>query len=859
MNSPLYKLLQIAAAPHGDPRPGRHPHPRPGRYADTRGGAGTAPHRSAVSACPYGPARHTATVTTTATGAADALPGTDREAVAYRLPDLTAPFPRPLPRSDHRELREHTCRWAEEHGVIGPRGRDRLLGSEHLDLGLAMTGSAHRDRAAVLLDWFLWMLLLDDRIDNGPWAHGGALTGFADAVCAELVPSAVPLPTRRARPDAAEPMTAVLRDDLWPRTAALAGPQWQQRFAAHLRRHLLAQRRLVDHPRAHLTRAAYVPLRRALFGADVFFDLMEALDGAAAAPSAPPVPSAPSGAGAVPGPTGLPPALRVLREAAADTIAWTNDLYSVEKDLAFGETANLVLVLRHERGLGWQEAVDAAGDAVARRTADFRRAARLVPGSFARRLGETVRASLDWHRASARYRQQPAPAAAPAATPAAAPAAVTDGGPPPTADRTVADRTAADREPAAPGIVDGALIRPSMLWPECERDPYTFYEMLRDRFPVTYDEPLDTWLLSRHEDVRAALSDPRFSSANYQWQLAPVIGPTIMQMDGAEHTRHRALLSPAFRGDALARLRETVDRTARELVAEAAARLRDGETVDLVAAFTRPLPTRTIISVLGLPPADEPDLVRWYQGQIAFLSNDRQDPGALARGLAMRAELGAYLDEHIARRRARPTGDLLSTLCHATVSGAPLPDDHVKGFCANILAAGSESTDKSLASYLVNLLENPAALRAVRDDPAGTSPRAWAESLRRNPTFHVVTRQTTEPVDLPHGRIPGGAVVGCLVASANRDPGRFPDPDRYDPDRFREPGTARQFTAASAHLTFGAGRHFCIGAQLSLMEAELGVGALLRAVPGLRWAPGFTPTETGRLVRAPERLLVTAP
>ncbi|MBB4679898.1 cytochrome P450 [Crossiella cryophila] len=727
-----------------------------------------------------------------------------RDAIRYRLPDLVAPFPPPPRRADWAGLRARTCRWGERHGVISLRGRGRLLGSNLLDLGGAMLGGADPGRASVLLDWFLWMLLLDDRVDNGPWAEQDGLAAFAVAVAEATRPTALPPPIRPPDPAAAEPMSAVLANDLWPRTAALGGLDWQRRFTRHLAEHLAAQResvRLRGLPDAVLPESAYAPLRRALFGADVFFDLIEVLDGPESEPNE---------------------STQRLRECAADAIAWTNDVYSLEKDLGFGESANLVLVLRNELDLSWQQAVDAAEQAIMRRTKEFERLAAQAESSFPRRLGETIRASLDWHRDSSRYRRQQAI-------------------PGPALD-----------------LVDSARTVPSLLWPDCEHDPYAFYALLRNRFPLFYDEPIDTWLLSRYEDVRLVLTDPRFNSANYVWQLAPVVGPTIMQMDGPEHSKHRAVITPAFLGKALAGLRVEVQRITDDLVAGVLERLRHGP-VDLVEHFTRLLPHRTVISVLGLPPADEAHFLRWFPTQISFLANDRQDPSLFARGRTVRAEFSAYLDDQIAQRRRNPGPDLLSNLCQATVDGQPLADELIRGFCANLVGAGSESTDKAMASYLVNLLENPLALNEVRADPAEVTPRAWAESLRRNPPFHVVSRQTSEAVELPIGRIPAGATVGCVVGSANRDPVRFPDPDAYDLTRFAEATVAREFTARASQLSLGAGRHFCLGARLSLVEAEIGVGTLLRALPTLRWAPGFTPREIGRLVRAPAELLVVAP
>ncbi|MEV4257592.1 cytochrome P450, partial [Spirillospora sp. NPDC049652] len=192
--------------------------------------------------------------------------------------------------------------------------------------------------------------------------------------------------------------------------------------------------------------------------------------------------------------------------------------------------------------------------------------------------------------------------------------------------------------------------------------------------------------------------------------------------------------------------------------------------------------------------------------------------------------------------------------CRPGSCGAALPDDMVLGFCGMLLGAGGESTDKGMRSLLANLLNRPEALAAMRAAPEGLA-AAWVETLRRDPPVQVVLRQTAEAVDLPSGRVPGGATVACLVGAAGRDPQRFTDPDRFDPSRLAD-DPDRQFTAAAGHLAFGAGRHFCLGSQLARAEAEIGIRSLLAAFPHMRWADGFRPRYGGLLTRAPERLMV---
>lgn len=368
---------------------------------------------------------------------------------------------------------------------------------------------------------------------------------------------------------------------------------------------------------------------------------------------------------------------------------------------------------------------------------------------------------------------------------------------------------------------------PSLLAAGVERDPYPLYRALREGHPLVHDELLGAWLLSRYADVRSALADARLRPAG------PVPGPY-----------HRRLVEPA--------LRAAAERTAFVL----ARRLAGRREVDLVAEFSAWLPAAAAVAALGLPWEDAARAREWCRTGPAH-------PGGC------HPDLAALLRPHVARRRIHPGPDLLSALCGARVHAqAPTdgtdgtnrtdstnrtdrPDgidhtatDHTVTELAGALLAGSEAAGLALASFLANLLDHPVQLDVVRARP-GLIPGAWAESLRRDPPAPVVLRRATEPIALGGTTLPAGAVVACLIGSAGRDPFRFADPDRYD-----------IFRADPAHLAFGAGQHESPAAVLAGLTAECGVRALLDAMPGLRWAPGFRPAPRGLMARAPRRLLV---
>ena len=330
-----------------------------------------------------------------------------------------------------------------------------------------------------------------------------------------------------------------------------------------------------------------------------------------------------------------------------------------------------------------------------------------------------------------------------------------------------------------------------------------------------HDEPFGAWLVSSYDDVRAALADPRL--------VAVRPGGTPAHLEGGAHTAHRALLSPAFRGAALAALTAGVARTAYVLAHRLAAR----QEADLVPEFCQWLPTAAVVAALGLPYEDTARVHEWCRTGLDHLGGHHP-------------ELDAFLCPHIARRRARPAADLLSALCTARVDGRPLPDESVVALAGSLLGAGGEATARGLASFLANLLDHPGQLGVVRVRPALMA-GAWAESLRRDPPLHIVLRRAVEPV----GAIPAGATVACLLGSAGRDPARFADPDRYDAFR-GDPG----------RLAHGSGRHFCPGDLLAQLTAEHGLRALLTVLPGLRWVPGFRPVHEGLISRSPRSLPV---
>ncbi|GAA3725600.1 cytochrome P450 [Streptomyces tremellae] len=394
---------------------------------------------------------------------------------------------------------------------------------------------------------------------------------------------------------------------------------------------------------------------------------------------------------------------------------------------------------------------------------------------------------------------------------------------------------------------------PDILSPAFARDPYPAYRTMREDVPLVWHEATQSYLISRYEDVERAFKDRDavFTTDNYDWQIEPVHGRTILQLSGREHAVRRALVAPAFRGAELQRkFLPVIERNARELIDG----FRHTGSVDLVDGFATRFPVNVIADMLGLDKSDHPRFHRWYTAVIAFLGNLSGDQEVAAAGERTRTEFAEYMIPIIHARRDRLGDDLLSTLCRAEVDGVRMSDEDIKAFCSLLLAAGGETTDKAIASIFANLLRHPDQLAAVRADRSLIA-RAFAETLRYTPPVHMIMRQTAKEVEVSGGTIPAGATVTCLIGAANRDADRYRDPDTFD--IFRDDlTTTTAFSAAADHLAFALGRHFCVGALLAKAEVETGVDQLLDAMPDVRLADGFDPVEEGVFTRGPKSLPV---
>ncbi len=339
-----------------------------------------------------------------------------------------------------------------------------------------------------------------------------------------------------------------------------------------------------------------------------------------------------------------------------------------------------------------------------------------------------------------------------------------------------------------------------------------------------------------YDECQTVLTHPdTFSSSIYDQIMGPVMGRTLLELEGAEHRASRALVSPSFRTALLERWRsELVEVVVHELIDRFAPRGR----AELAREFTFAFPVQVIARIMGLP---RQDYVRFQRLSIELL-NVVYDWDC---GIAASASLKAYLREILAERRRNPQDDLISTLAESEIDGARLTNDEIFAFLLLILPAGVETTYRASGNLLVALLTNPPLLDALRAD-RGMLRGAFEEALRWEPPITTVVRRAVRDCELGGVAIPAGTNVSVSVAAANRDPTRYPDPDRFDPTRRN-----------IAHLTFGGGPHLCLGMHLARMEGTVAINALLDRLPDLRLDPSApVPHVVGVAFRSPASLPV---
>lgn len=360
--------------------------------------------------------------------------------------------------------------------------------------------------------------------------------------------------------------------------------------------------------------------------------------------------------------------------------------------------------------------------------------------------------------------------------------------------------------------------------PAFVQDPYPFYDRARAAGDLFLWEDYGYPCAAGHAAVSALLRDRRFGR-----ELPDDLKParpahladfyalddrSMLDREPPAHTRLRGLV-----------LRHFTSRRVESLgpgIAELAGRLADdlqGETFDLISAFAEPLPVIVIARLLGLTDAMAGQLLAWSHAMVAMYQARRDRAVEDAANAAAR-DFAAHLRGVVAERRATPADDLLS----AFADDDRLDEAELIATCVLLLNAGHEATVHAIGNGVAAILASGLDPRDLFADAAETAATV-EEILRHDPPLHLFTRIAREDVDILGHRFRRGETVGCLLAAAGRDPARFPDPGRFDPGRAR-----------GAHLAFGAGIHFCLGAPLTRLELATALPVLFARYPGLGFA-----------------------
>nr|WP_225802075.1 cytochrome P450 [Streptomyces sp. NK15101] len=375
-------------------------------------------------------------------------------------------------------------------------------------------------------------------------------------------------------------------------------------------------------------------------------------------------------------------------------------------------------------------------------------------------------------------------------------------------------------------------------------NPYPYYAKLREAGPVhevRMPDGFQFWLIVGHEEGRAALADPRLAKSPSVIGVRPpeedVIGVHLLAADAPDHTRLRRLVTAEFTGRRVEGLRPRIERLTHEL----ADAMEPAGRADLVDAYAFPLPITVICELLGVP-AEDRETFRGWSNELVTPTGDRGILDALEG-------FGGYLDELIEDKRAAgPADDLLSGLIAARAEdGDRLSGPELRAMAYLLLIAGHETTVNLISNTVRNLLTHPEQLAALRAEP-DLLDGAIEESLRYDGPVETGTfRFTREPFAIGDTVIPAGESVLVGIGALDRDPARFPEPDRFDIRR-----------DTRGHLAFGHGIHYCLGAPLARLEGRIALRTLLERFPRLELDPEGAPWEwlPGLLMRGVRHLPV---
>ncbi|MGW1620827.1 cytochrome P450 [Streptomyces sp. NPDC002172] len=373
-------------------------------------------------------------------------------------------------------------------------------------------------------------------------------------------------------------------------------------------------------------------------------------------------------------------------------------------------------------------------------------------------------------------------------------------------------------------------------------DPYPLYAELREAGPVVRQTD-GSYLIGTYHEIAALLHDPRMS-ADPRTRGEVTHKPPFLRLDDPEHHRLRTLamrpFGPPHSPGRVDSMRGEIERITSELLASFAA----GRQIDVVDDFAYPLPVTVICRLLGVPREDEPLFRAWSDALVAAADVRPEDESTETdkAGDQARMEMGGYLVNLAEQRRGDPGDDMLSAFVNEPDPALRLTQEELAETAVLLLIAGHETTVNLITNGALTFLRRPEQLDLLRREP-DLLPRAVEELLRYEPPVHMRERVPRADMDVAGTGIPQHASVVLALASGNRDPVRFHEPDRFDPTR-----------ADNQHLGFGSGIHACYGGPLARVEAYAALGALLPHLGSARLIEDPPPYRQNAMLRGPRHL-----
>jgi cytochrome P450 len=372
-----------------------------------------------------------------------------------------------------------------------------------------------------------------------------------------------------------------------------------------------------------------------------------------------------------------------------------------------------------------------------------------------------------------------------------------------------------------------------LFGPEMLADPYPYYRRLQLEDPVSWSERFNAWIVTSYDAVAAGLNDLRLSSDRSALfeemagsrELAPFfsfLSKRMVLTDAPTHTRLRGLVGKAFTPHVVEGMRPHIQ----QMVDGFLDVVQGAGQIDVVRDLAMPLPVTVILELLGLPPIDLHILKKWSDDFVVFFSTHPSNISLDQYRMALESmrNMVEFFRDAMPRIREESRPCLLQTMELAEHNGDRLSEEELFATANLFLVAGHETTTNLIASGMRSLLRHPDQLRRLQSEPS-LIPGAVEEFLRHDSPVQFTHRIASQDVQLGGKTIRQGQLVFLFQAAANRDPAHFPDPDRLDVTR-----------TVHKHLAFGLGHHFCLGAPLARLEAQIAFATMLRRLPNLRLA-----------------------